>query len=646
MRSPLVRSGDSARPPPFSDMAAPYRENRTTHLETLYRLTDRFYRASDMQSVLRAAMDAITEGLGCAKCSILLFDSGDVIRFVAWRGLSDHFRQALDGHTPWKPGIAEPPPIFISDIIKSDDSEFVKTNICNEGIRSLAFIPITSQGRVIGKFMACYPAPHHYSEASRTLAVTIARQLGFGLERAKIEQARIDSLRDLQDSEQRFRLMAEKAPVMIWMSDAKGNCLHLNEMLRRFWGLDETGVASFNWQSTVHPDDADYVSARMSAVTERRERVSVVARYRNSAGEYRILETLAHPRFSSDGTLMGLTGVNTDVTEREYAVKALRDSEEHFRLVVEAAPSGMVMTDGEGRILMVNALCERLFGYERGELLGRPVEVLVPPDSRGEHPSLRSRHVQARPPHLLTREVMGHHKDGRSIPLEIGVNPIQTWEGLRVIATISDIAERKQAEAQRELLLAELNHRVKNTLSVVQGIAYQTFRHSDRAAREAFEGRLLALARAHDLLTRSHWESTSLRQIAIDTLQIEKPDGQRITAEGPLINLNPHAALTIALALHELFTNALKYGALSQEAGSVDLSWRPEKAAGKLRIEWREHGGRPVRHPTHRGFGSLLLEHTLARDLDGRVELSFEPSGAVCIIEMPLSEQGGPACLG
>lgn len=637
MRSPMAGAGESLSPAP---------ENRETHLETLYRLTDRLYRATDMEAVFQAGMDAIMEGLGCPKCSILLSDSSGVTRFVAWRGLSEHYRRTMDGHTPWTYGIPEPPPIFVSDIGQMDESDLVKATIRNEGIRSLAFIPVTAQGRVIGKFMAYHPTPHHYSEAARALAVTIARQLGFSLERAQVEEARIDSLRHLRNSEQRFRMMAEQAPVMIWMSDATGNCLHLNEMIRRFWGITESGVARFNWQSTVHPDDADYVSARVAAATERRERVSFVARYRNGAGEYRILEALAHPRFSTDGTFMGLTGINTDVTEREYAVKALRDSEERFRLVVEAAPCGMVMTDGDGRILMVNGLCERLFGYQRGELLGRPVEVLVPPGVRDTHPAIRKRHIAAPPPHLVTREVMGHHKDGRNIPLEIGVNPIQTWDGIRVIATISDIAERKQAEAQRELLLAELNHRVKNTLSVVQGIAYQSFRHSDRTTRQAFEGRLLALARAHDLLTRSHWESTSLQQIAIDTLQIEKPDGQRITAEGPLIHLNPHAALTIALALHELFTNALKYGALSRETGGVTLTWRPDAEGHKLRIEWREHGGPTIDRPTHRGFGSLLLEHTLARDLDGRVNLSFEQPGAMCVIEMPLSEPGGPACLG
>ena len=111
------------------------------------------------------------------------------------------------------------------------------------------------------------------------------------------------------------------------------------------------------------------------------------------------------------------------------------------------------------------------------------------------------------------------------------------------------------------------------------------------------------------------------------------------------MNLNSQAALTIALALHELFTNALKYGALSQETGSVTLAWRPVEENSKLRIEWREQGGPAVSSPTHRGFGSLLLENTLARDLDGCVTLTFEPPGAVCVIEMPLSGPGGSACL-
>lgn len=247
---------------------------------------------------------------------------------------------------------------------------------------------------------------------------------------------------------------------------------------------------------------------------------------------------------------------------------------------------------------------------------------------------------------LLKTEGTGRRKDGQEIPLEVGVNPIVTSEGIRAIATVSDIAERKRTEAQRELLLAELNHRVKNTLAVVQGLAHQTFRKTDTAARRAFEGRLQALATAHDLLTRSHWESTALHQLVSDALKPAGANRARIEVSGPAIRLSPHAALTIALALHELFTNTLKYGALSDETGQVRLAWDQAEGDGRLRIEWREQGGPPVVPPKHRGFGSLLLERTLAKDLDGRVALAFEPAGVVCVIEMPISQPGAKACLG
>ena len=250
---------------------------------------------------------------------------------------------------------------------------------------------------------------------------------------------------------------------------------------------------------------------------QNREKVSVSGRYRNAEGEYRILETEAHPRFACDGTFMGLTGVNIDVTERQ------------------------------------------------------------------------------------------------------------------------------RADAQRQLLLAELNHRVKNTLAVVQGLAHQTFRRTDATARKSFEGRLLALAAAHDLLTRSNWESASLHQVAVDTLQIRDGERQRISISGSPVRLEPRAALSIALALHELLTNAMKYGSLSDDAGTVTLDWR-EQTDGQIRITWQEFGGPPVTPPQHLGFGSLLLEKTLAIDLKGKVTAKFEPGGVVCVIDMPLSSEGTSSC--
>jgi two-component sensor histidine kinase len=212
---------------------------------------------------------------------------------------------------------------------------------------------------------------------------------------------------------------------------------------------------------------------------------------------------------------------------------------------------------------------------------------------------------------------------------------------LQVIEVLSRTAaiaiEAKRAERQERLLIEELNHRVKNTLAVVQAIAHQTFRNGDAsdAARRAFEGRLIALSTAHDLLTQSNWESASLRDIAADTFVSQGADGRRLSLDGPDIHLAPKQALALALALHELCTNAVKYGALSNEAGRIGIRWA-RKSGRALNIEWTETGGPAVSEPERRGFGSRLIEQSLARDLDARVKLDFHPTGVRCTIDAQL----------
>jgi PAS domain S-box-containing protein len=319
---------------------------------------------------------------------------------------------------------------------------------------------------------------------------------------------------ELRASEERFRLMAENAPVMIWISDQQGKCVHLNQMLREFWGIAENQMEKFDWSTTLHPEDAPVLCARVAQALKDRSQFSVKARYLDAQGRYRMLETRAHPRVSSSGEFMGVIGVNVDITEREEAEKA------------------------------------------------------------------------------------------------------------------------------RELLVAELNHRVKNTLSVVQGLAHQTFGNdpSPREARRAFEGRLVALGHAHDLLTRANWENVSLDELAEVTLDTGGATANLISLSGPKVLLSPKQAVSIAMALHELCTNARKYGALSKDGGRIRLEWGEiESPNPMLRIWWRESGGPIVVPPVRRGFGSTLLERALARDLEGVVKLSFEREGVFCTIMAPLA---------
>lgn len=607
----------------------------------LFRLTDHLYRATSLSEAYDAALDAIVDALGCDRASVLLFDAAGVMQFVGWRGLSDSYRHAVAGHSPWQAGQRAAQPIFVEDIEATHEPDWLKLVIRAENVRALGFIPLVAQGGVIGKFMTYYASPHRFSAREIELAVTIARQLGFSLERARAEQARQAAEDELRQSEERFRLMLEHAPVMIWISDASGNCLHLNRMLRAFWGVEEADISDFDWQSTMHPDDAPQIARGMADAMARRASVTLTGRFRKADGDYRTLLTDAQPRFSAQGAFQGMIGVNVDVTEREQAERALRQSEERFRMAVEAAPNGMVMTDGDGRIVLVNALAEKLFGYARDELVGRFVERLVPERLRGSHPAFRADYAgepSARPMNV-GREFYAVCKDGSEVPVEIRLSPIDTPQGIMTLAAVVDISERKNADAQRDLLLAELNHRVKNTLAVVQAVAHQTFKDDNALpqARQAFEARLMALSGAHNRLTQSNWQNASLAELVSDVLIEKVADKQRIKASGPLVLLSPKAALAVTMALHELVTNAVKYGALSNEAGNVRVSWHLTGGPSpRFMLMWQEEGGPVVSPPTQRGFGSRLIERLLARDLEGHVTLSFQPAGVVCTIDAPL----------
>jgi two-component sensor histidine kinase len=198
--------------------------------------------------------------------------------------------------------------------------------------------------------------------------------------------------------------------------------------------------------------------------------------------------------------------------------------------------------------------------------------------------------------------------------------------------------ERRQADEHRQLLLDELNHRVRNTLTSVQAIAMQTFRgKAEPDATEAFQARLMALSGAHDILTREHWDGADLRDIVMQATAPHRGDVSRIHFAGPSVRLSPKSALALAMALHELCTNAVKYGALKGDHGRVGIEWQATSTAGapRLRLRWEESGGPPVRQPTKHGFGSRLLR-SLSEDLDAQVELDYPSTGVVCTVDAAL----------
>jgi two-component system CheB/CheR fusion protein len=229
------------------------------------------------------------------------------------------------------------------------------------------------------------------------------------------------------------------------------------------------------------------------------------------------------------------------------------------------------------------------------------------------------------------------------------IRPYRTLDNLidGVVVTFVDITDRRQAEDQRNLLLQELKHRVKNALATVQSIAAQTFQHT--ATREEFQSiflaRLMSLARTHDLLTQRNWAAASLRDLLL--LELEPYRGSmsaaRFAIDGPDIQLAPRISLPLGLAFHELTTNAAKFGALSSLTGRIDIEWKIDVGEHRLRLRWTETGGPRVENPSQRGLGFRVIETGLMHELGGEARINFDPSGVECSIDIPLPPEGSDA---
>ncbi|MBS9476719.1 sensor histidine kinase [Ancylobacter radicis] len=280
-------------------------------------------------------------------------------------------------------------------------------------------------------------------------------------------------------------------------------------------------------------------------------------------------------------------------------------------------------------------------------LFGHPVDAAVgasDADLLGEMPAqaitlLKREALNATEPRKGEVEV---DENGRKCWYDVHVEPLRDLSGLTVGLTgaVVDVTDRKENEQHLRLLMRELTHRSKNLLAVIQAMARQTARHAGSIDDfvEIFSARLQALARSHDLLVQEGWHGASLTDMVRSQLghHIDRENSQ-VSAEGPDIFLKPEAAQNIGLALHELSTNAAKYGALSVPGGHVTINWsrRLAEAGGGFELSWAESGGPPVEPPRGRGFGSLVIERNLARALDGTVELDFAPTGFSCHVSVP-----------
>jgi PAS domain S-box-containing protein len=357
-------------------------------------------------------------------------------------------------------------------------------------------------------------------------------------------------------------------------------------------------------------------------------------------GERRQTTEARGPAGDSDVALIDKAGTRQGV----WIDDGNAGSSDRLKGIVDSAMDAIISIDTRQNVVLFNEAAEKMFQRRAEDVLGKQLALLMPLRFANVH----ARHIEGFAKTGVSSRGMGNlgalsalRADGSEFPIEASIS--QTFnEGEKLFtAIVRDITERKQAEDMQRMLLAELDHRVKNTLATVQAIAMQTLnaKMDPAAFVEAFSGRIRALGCAHGLLSRSGWQGADLAQLVDEQLRLggESKDA-RISTCGPHIMLEPQAALHLGLVLHELGANARKYGSLSQPAGRLAANWRVNgnSARPSLRFRWSESNGPPVAEPERRGFGTTLIERSLSYALGGEARLDFAPGGLTCLIRLPL----------
>jgi len=341
-----------------------------------------------------------------------------------------------------------------------------------------------------------------------------------------------------------------------------------------------------------------------------------------------------------------------DPADRPEAQRAAETDVERFReelgpFVVAAEETRMAIVftnarEPENRITFANDAFLALTGWSREEVLGKSFNSLMArgasPEALQEIETAVSGHVEIDP------EVCYRREDGSQFWASISISPVKDEDGniLQHFASFVDLTLHKEEQANSKMLIDELNHRVKNTLATVQSIVKQALRTATDpdVIRESIESRIFALSRSHDILARENWKGAGLHDLidaALEPFAVTDGRVERFTVEGGNIRLLPKAALALSIAFNELATNAFKYGAFSNDEGTISIAWTiaPSPAGKRLILHWREQGGPPVTPPSRKGFGTQVIERGLAHEFDGKVELDYRPAGLVCTIDVP-----------
>ncbi|PPQ40502.1 hypothetical protein CH337_04030 [Rhodoblastus acidophilus] len=435
----------------------------------------------------------------------------------------------------------------------------------------------------------------------------------------------------------------ELAPCGLAVVAPNGAFLSANRQLRAWVGLC-AGARGGNLASCLAGDGQEFFASLVESLRQDEpvEEVFVLLQRSNGAILPVYLNAVLRRR-PSGGETVHLSFVSAwRRTEYEAELRRGKSAAEQLAAIVAHSSDAIVSVDGNGRILNANAAFTEIFQFERAEVMGaRLADLIVPEGFRQQFADKLARAAQQPIKGELVRR---KRKDGASLDFSLSLAPIRderTGETVAISASYRDVTTLTRAAEHIEFLLREVNHRSKNMLAVVQAVARQTarFAESPEAFTDGFMARLAAIGASHDMLVSRDWRGVAISELTrIQCCELVDSGESRLSVAGDLIEINPRAAECYGLALHELATNAVKYGAWSTPEGRVELEFALEEETGVYRLTWRERGGPSVNAPERTGFGFSVLTRTAPQSIQGESQMDFLPDGLSYSLRAPLAQ--------
>jgi PAS domain S-box-containing protein len=463
-------------------------------------------------------------------------------------------------------------------------------------------------------------------------------RIGGALLFSEVITDQVEARRALAEGEARFRATFENAAVGIAHVDPYLGWLRVNEAFCRILGYSVEDLLAKSVRDITHPDDfaVDIVNSALMRAGKLNS-AEMDKRYVRKDGSIVTCRLTVSCVRKTDRSIDYFVGIIQDITWRKQAEEELRESEERFRSSLLYSPVPIMLFDDRENVLAVSASWLEASGYSR-EDLSTIADWTARAYWERQCDMLESiRWIISAEPEAQPNEQTIRTKDGRERLWSFVTSALGTKsDGRRLFITVAqDVTERKLHEEQVHLLMREVSHRAKNILSLVQAIAHQTAAREPTDFVERFTKRIQALAANQNLLVRNEWRGVDVDDLVHAQLSpFADLIGSRIVVDGPKLRLSTTAAQSIGLVLHELATNAGKYGALSTEAGQVEIRWRIAED-DTFAMSWAERDGPPVSTPTRRGFGTVVMEAMTGYSMDGSVDLDYAPSGLTWRLTCP-----------